>query len=266
VTDADPEQEAEVGLELIAEGRLGQVYAYGDGRVLKLDRPDWNGVAPFEAEVLGRLAAAGLPVPRAHGTVTVDGRTGVVLDRVDGRSLMWELREATPEAAEAMAEPFGALHLEINGAVVGGLPELVPRLRSELEQAVADPGLQGELTDLLAGLDDRTRGVCHWDFHPDNVLAGPEGWVVIDWLTVATGPPVADFARTLVIWGLSTWDPAQAFMRALRRVELELRGADAERVDAWTRVVAAARLAEGFSGEEADWLSGVARGEVRLFS
>jgi hypothetical protein len=55
-------------------------------------------------------------------------------------------------------------------------------------------------------------------------------------------------------------------MRALRRIELELRGADAERVDAWTRVVAGARLAEGFTGEEADWLSRVARGEVRLFA
>ena len=249
-------------LELLAEGRLGQVYAYGDGRVLKLDRPDWNGVASFEADVLGRLAAAGLPVPRAHGTATVDGRTGVVMDRVDGRSLLWKLRESTPEEAAALAEPFGALHLEINGAVVDGLPELVPRLRGELGLAVADSGLQAELTELLAELDDGTRGVCHWDFHPDNVLAGPEGWVVIDWLTVASGPPVADFARTLVIWGLSTREPALTFMRALRRVELERRDVEAARVDGWTRVVAGARLAEGFTGEEADWLLRVARGSA----
>jgi Ser/Thr protein kinase RdoA (MazF antagonist) len=253
-------------LELLAEGRLAQVYAYGDGRVLKLDRPDWSGVAPFEAEILGRLAAAGLPVARAHGTVTVDGRTGVVLDRVDGRSLLSELREAGPEEAAALAERFGALHVAINGAAVDGLPELVPRLRGELEVAVAHPGLRAELTDLLTGLDDGTRGVCHWDFHPGNVLAGPDGWVVIDWLTVASGPPVADFARTLVISGLSTWEPASTFLRALRRIELELRGADAARVDAWTRVVAGTRLAEGFVGEEADWLLGVARGGVRPFA
>ena len=261
MTDAGPTPGE---LDLLAEGRLGQVYAYGDGRVLKLDRPDWSGVAPFEAEVLGRLGAAGLPVPQAYGTATIDGRTGVVMDRVDGRSLLWKLRESTPEEAAALAEPFGTLHLEINGAVVEGLPELVPRLRGEVELAVADSGLQAELTELLAELDDGTRGVCHWDFHPDNVLAGPEGWVVIDWLTVGSGPPVADFARTLVIWGLSRWEPAPTFMRALRRVELELRGVEAARVDAWTRVVAGARLAEGFTGAEADWLLEVARGSAPL--
>ena len=259
MTDAGP-----VPGELLAEGRLGQVFAYGDGRVVKLDRPDWNGVAPFEAEVLDHLAAAGLPVPRSFGTVTVEGRTGVVLDRVEGRSLLWQLLDATPAEAAVLAERFGALHLEINGAVVDGLPELVPRLRGELGLAVADSGLQAELTELLAELDDGTRGVCHWDFHPDNVLAGPEGWVVIDWITVGSGPSVADVARTLVIWGRSTWEPAATFMRALRRAELELRNIESARVDAWTRVVAGARLAEGFTGAEADWLLEVARGAVTL--
>ena len=263
MTDARP---APGELELLAEGRLGQVYAYGDGRVVKLDRPDWNGVAPFEAEVLGRLAAAGLPVPRSHGTVTVEGRTGVVLDRVEGRSLLWELLDATPAEATVLAERFAALHLTINGAAVNGLPELVPRLRGELELAVADRGLLAELTELLAGLDDGARVVCHWDFHPDNVLAGPDGWVVIDWITVAWGPPAADFARTLVVWG--QWpddDPVLTFMRTLRRVGQELRGVEAQRVDAWARVIAGARLAEGFTGEDAAWLSEVARGSVTLF-
>jgi len=67
-----------------------------------------------------------------------------------------------------------------------------------------------------------------------------------------------------VIWGLSTREPALTFMRALRRVELERRDVEAARVDGWTRVVAGARLAEGFTGAEADWLLEVARGAVTL--
>jgi Ser/Thr protein kinase RdoA (MazF antagonist) len=253
-------------LALVAEGRLSEVYAYGDGRVLKLDRPEWTGIAPMEAQLLARLVDAGLPVPHPHETVTVGGRTGFVLDRVDGRSLMRELFESTSAEAAAMAERFAAFHLEVNGATVDGLPDLVPRLGAELDVAVADPGLRAELTDLLGALDDGMRRVCHWDFHPDNVLDGPEGWVVIDWLTVASGPSAADFARTLVVWLQVSTEPGLTFMRTLRGVGQELRGLDADRVDAWCRVIAAARLAEGFTGEEAERLLEVARGRTGLFS
>ena len=75
-------------MELLAQGRTAEVFAYGAGRVLKLDRPDWNGLSAFEATVLSVLDDAGLPVARAHGTVTVDGRGGVILDRVEGPSLL----------------------------------------------------------------------------------------------------------------------------------------------------------------------------------
>ncbi len=75
-------------MELLAEGRTAEVFAYGEGRVLKLDRPEWNGLSVFEATVLEALADAGIGVARPHGTVTVDGRSGVVLSRVDGPSLL----------------------------------------------------------------------------------------------------------------------------------------------------------------------------------
>ena len=51
-------------MELLAEGRTAEVFAYGAGRVLKLDRPEWNGLSAFEATVLDLLADAGLPVAR----------------------------------------------------------------------------------------------------------------------------------------------------------------------------------------------------------
>ena len=52
--------------------------------MLKLDRPDWNGLSEFEGTLLAELADAGLPVAPPHGTVTVEGRSGLILDRVEG--------------------------------------------------------------------------------------------------------------------------------------------------------------------------------------
>ena len=188
-------------MELLAEGRTAEVFAYGDGRVLKLDRPEWNGLSVFEEGVLTALADAGLPVARPHGTATVDGRSGVILDRIDGPSLLQVVTAAGPEEVDRLAGHFVALQLRCNRTTVAGLPDLVPRLHSEIEGSVPDVGLRTDLLALLGRLDDGQRNVCHFDFHPSNVLVGPDGWVVIDWLTVAAGPSEADLARTLVLWG-----------------------------------------------------------------
>ena len=253
-------------MELLAEGRTAEVFAYGEGRVLKLDRPDWNGLSAFEATVLVDLAAAGLPVARAHGTVTVDGRCGVVLDRVDGPSLLRVVSAASPEEVDRLAARFVALQLRCNAASVGTLPDLVSRLEGEIEGSVRDVALRAELLALLATHDDGERGVCHFDFHPSNVLAGSGGWVVIDWLTVAAGPSAADLARTLVLWGQRATGPVGRFLRGVRREGQARRGLGDDALDAWVRVAAAARVAEGFAGEEQAWLLRVAAGSERLFA
>jgi Ser/Thr protein kinase RdoA (MazF antagonist) len=253
-------------MELLAAGRTAEVFAYGAGRVLKLDRPEWDGLSAFEATVLGALAGAGLPVARPHGTVTVDGRGGVILDRVDGPVLLQVLADAAPEELDALAGRFVALQLRCNGATVAGLSELVPRLGRELEAGVDDGALRADLLTLLDALDDGERGVCHFDFHPNNVLVGPEGWVIVDWITVAAGPSAADLARTLVLWGRRSTGPVGRFLRAVRRHGQARRGLGDEALDAWVRVVAGARVAEGFDGEERAWLLRVAGGAERLFA
>ncbi len=262
-------------MELVASGRTAEVFAYGAGRVLKLDRPEWNGLSAFEATVLDQLAAAGLPVARAHGTVTVDGRGGVILDRVDGPSLLQVITESSPREVERLVGPFVALQLLCNATSVRGLPALVPRLRTELESSITDAVLRTELVAVLAELDTLAEGdadagpsgngVCHFDFHPSNVLIGPDGWVVIDWLTVAVGPSAADLARTLVLCGQRTMNPFGAFLRAVRREGRQRRGLADDVLDAWVRVLAAARVGEGFEGAERAWLLGVAAGQERLF-
>jgi Ser/Thr protein kinase RdoA (MazF antagonist) len=253
-------------VELLAEGRTAEVFAYGEGRVLKLDRPDWNGLSVFEATVLVDLAEAGLPVARSHGTVTVDGRHGVVLDRVEGPSLLQVVSAAGPEEVDRLAARFAALQLHCNEVTVGALPDLVPRLGNEIEASVPEGALRAELLALLAAHDDGGRGVCHFDFHPSNVLVGSGGWVVIDWLTVAAGPSAADLARTLVLWGQRSTGSLGRFLRAVRREGLARRGLGDDTLDAWVRVTAAARVAEGFEGEERAWLLRVAGGAERLFA
>ena len=97
------------------------------------------------------------------------------------------------------------------------------------------------------------------------MLVGPDGWVVIDWLTVATGPPAADLARTLVLWGQRSTGPVGRFLRAVRREGRARRGLDEDTSTPGCACRAAARVAEGFEGEEQAWLLRVAGGAERLF-
>jgi aminoglycoside phosphotransferase (APT) family kinase protein len=250
-------------MELLATGRMAEVYAYDEGRVLKLDRPEWNGIAALEIDILRRMAGVGVPVPRADEVVTVHGRSGIVMERVGGRPLLEILPTATPAEAAAAAERFVDLQARLVGTEMEGLPELVPRLANELAVGGLPPSLQDELTTLLLDLDDQRQCVCHFDLHPGNVLVGPQGWVVIDWLAVGAGPPVADVVRTLLTLGQASGTP-DAFVEALWHKGLTRHDIDDDISRAWVRVLAGARLAEGFEGADAAWLREVAAGARRV--
>jgi aminoglycoside phosphotransferase (APT) family kinase protein len=173
--------------------------------------------------------------------------------------------EADEPELVALSQRFATLQKSINGTVVEGLPDLVSRLGHEIAESGMRPDLIAELVALLGQLDDRKRGVCHFDFHPLNVLVSATDWVVIDWLTVASGPPMADLARTMVLWGQREEPQAVLFMQQVRASGLALRGEVEATCDAWIRVVAGARLAEGFDESYSAWLRDVAEGDIRLF-
>ena len=251
-------------VELLAAGRMAEVFIIDDERVLKLDRQEWNGVSAFESDVIALVAEAGLPVARSHGIVTVDGRCGVLLDRLHGNSLLQVVLDTAEAGIDSLAEQFASFQTMINTTVIEGLPDLVCRLRSEIEQSGLPSPLIRELIELLTQLDDGTRGVCHYDLHPDNVIVTAAGWVVIDWLAAASGPPAADLARTLLLGFQIADSRTVEFRRGVRRHGLRELGLIEANCDAWIRVAAAARLAEGFTGEAAAWLRAVAEGAVVL--
>lgn len=74
----------------IAFGRTAEIYAWQEGQVLKLFH---SGFAlediEQEARIAGAMHASGLPVPSVGEIVRVNGRNGLVYQRVEGES-MWE--------------------------------------------------------------------------------------------------------------------------------------------------------------------------------
>lgn len=244
-------------VELLATGRTAEVYAIGNDRVLKLDRLEWNGVSHFEAGVLTAAHTAGLPVPEVYETVTVDDRHGIVLERLHGPSLTKIL--TTGRDINGLAHHFVELHQQLQAGSLPTLPDLVARLDDEIRRSGLPAGLSDELRERLAVLaHGQASRVCHFDLHPDNIIVTDQRWVVIDWLTAANGPPIADHARTLLLRADATEPVVKTFIAAVRRHAHDRRGFDDDTVASWTPIVAAARLAEGFNGPYADWLTTIA--------
>ena len=94
--------------EKIGEGAFSDVHAWTPGQVVKLFKAGVpQRLSRLEARVTRAVFAAGAPAPEVFDEVTLEGRFGVVLQRLDGPTLLQLLRSGamTPEQTGAILAP-----------------------------------------------------------------------------------------------------------------------------------------------------------------
>jgi aminoglycoside phosphotransferase (APT) family kinase protein len=269
-----PEGGGADGRTLVGEGREAEIFAWDDGRVLRLPRPSAIHVrVEREAAAMRAAAAGGVDVPRVYGTTMVDGRAGLIMDRVDGPDLI-TLMGRRPWTVPRVARIVGQAQAHMHEVVA---PADVPSLREHARaKIVAATDLPGELAEFaLATLDTLSDGdrLCHGDFHPGNILLGSQGPALIDWNNVTRGDPAGDLARTRLLLHLGAegeYMPALvrliqaygrgAFFRLYLRAYKRARPIDAGLVDRWEIVRAADRMMEGIEPERPALLELLERG------
>jgi len=247
----------------IAEGATAEVFAWGEGYVLKLYR---DGAPPHEAEQEARRAraasASGLRTPAVIEVLTVEGRQGVIYERVEGVTVLQMLLER-PEQGAALAGELADLQVKMHGCSVSGLPSQRARLQQKIEE-VND--LPAERKDkILRALDRLPDGdaLCHGDFHPSNILLTQEGPVIIDWVDATQGHPLADVARTYMMLQTGRLPDVmpedqrhqiellrQQFYTAYLDRYRQLHPFSHSELDAWLPPIAAGRLSEQLTPSE----------------
>lgn len=238
--------------EPIGRGGVSELYAWSPGWVVKLfaegSPPD---VADAEARAARLAYRGGVRTPRVDGLVEVEGRPGIVMERVDGRPVVDGLLTADREVASLMGRTAAEVQATVHALGADGLPTAARGYASLVERCheLSAPSRR----TLLARVGDLPGGnsLCHGDFHAGNLLDAPAGPTVIDWGAAHAGRPAADVAQTLVAMGewlaMGLGDRADAavvaFLDGFLARHLGIGAIDAAEVEAWRPVVAAVRLA-----------------------
>ena len=259
-------------LERIGEGRQAELFVWPAGGVLKLFRKPNLAPARSEADMMHLLVPVGLPMPGLLDTVMVEERPGIVMERLIGPDQL-SILGRKPWTVLRVGTTLGHLHATLHAAVAPqGLRSLKPSMQTEIADSDLVPL---NIKSLALGDLDRLpdgNAICHWDFHPGNVIETKAGPKIIDWPNVHCGDRLADVTRTLLILQGGALPPGAPFIvRTLttfgrsilsrqyikayhRQLPFEPR-----KLDAWRRVSLTSRLSYGLPEEREQLLRLIAK-------
>lgn len=264
----------------LGEGASAEVFEWEDGsKIIKLAKSNTSSDALQREWKHTRSAwECGLPVPEPFGPVTVEGRPGVVFERIYGESILDRFINKTigpnkrVNGLDLMEDHLDAritaqLLYQIHTNSVS-LSSQRTRIRNDIVRA---PSLtKAEIETLISHLDRLPvkQQLCHGDPNPGNILLRDHDALFIDWNDASIGNPEADLAEYVILIKYTVipqYLPAElnTFLDTIRdstiRIFLEeyerLSGIGYAEIEPWIAPVAARKLSvESTSEAERDLL------------
>jgi len=186
----------------IGDGATAEIFAYGENQVLKLfnaNQPqEWIGQEEFFARV---AFDHGLPVPRVSDLLEVDGRIGILFDRVVGPTAgesMGKNPLRLSRWVKMLAELLASIHsVDLSGVKIDN-NFLMQKFRFERFIGYAEFWSDEQKRKVIEGTNNLPDGnsLCHGDLHPGNIIMSANGPVIIDWPAASRGNPWGDVAMT----------------------------------------------------------------------
>jgi Ser/Thr protein kinase RdoA (MazF antagonist) len=246
----------------IGEGREAEILEWDASHVLRLMR-DPHAASRLARERSALVAAreGGAPAPAVGDLVTIDGRPGLVMERVRGNDLISDVARR-PWTIVAASGALGRAHAAVHAIrAPATLVETRAMVSDRIKDADLPPACASVASRALDALADGDR-LCHGDFHPGNVLVSGNHVTVIDWTNASRGAADADVARTLLMLELAVVPetmPAivrtmsavgrRIFHRGYIHAYRAIRPFDDAAVHRWKIAHAGARVAEGIVEE-----------------
>lgn len=185
--------------QLIGEGYTAEIYSWGEKEVVKLFRKDFPEEDVIrEYDLCEIIEALGLPVPKVRQLIDLEGRKGIIYQRIIGESLLDKMMKH-PFANGKYVRQLAQIHYQIHQYKAEDLASYKDTLVwniSHNEQITTE-----QKRVILDRLESLPEGgfLCHGDFHPGNIMIENDQTYILDWMTARSGNPCADVARTVLL-------------------------------------------------------------------
>lgn len=252
--------------KLIGQGRTSEVFEWGQDRILKLFRTGLPKIAiKNEYEVSINIYEQLNLTPKVYELIEIDNRSGIIYERINGITMM-KVIASKPWKVKKEAQRLAALHKSIQKKVDFKLSNYKISLKDNISNTeLLQDAVKTRLYEYIDELKDDNI-LCHGDFHPDNVIITKSGEIIIDWMTATQGNPLADIARTSIMFKFGvvpnkTFIETQIIKFGRNKFYLEyikhyikLTGVKIEEIEQWELPIAAARLIEWVPKDEKEAL------------
>ncbi len=190
-------------LDKVIFSRPGKtVYRDGD-KVIKLFDAKYS-MADILNEALNqaRVMETGLNIPKLHAVTEIEGKTAIVLDYIEGKTLEQMMAEH-PEKTDEYLERFVDIQADVHSRKAPMLNRQYDKFYKKISDSEYDATTRYDLHSRLDSMKRHDK-LCHGDFNPSNIVITEKDEVyIVDWAHATQGNASADVARTYLLFYLA---------------------------------------------------------------
>ena len=186
-------------MNMIGKGNTADILDYGDNKICKLFVEGYPKNAVHKeinnAMIMNKFD---LSIPACYGFIEMEGRFGIVYERVYGKTMLDQLSETSN--LDGIVTSLVDLHKKIRTNHTSEVMDYKMFLRQCIE------GKCKESDEILKEIELLPDGdyLCHGDYHPGNVMVDEEWkFIIIDFMNVCHGPWEYDVARSYYLMAYS---------------------------------------------------------------
>lgn len=271
--------------ERIKTTENADIHLFDQTKVIKLfNKGISEEIVDYEYKISLTAKQYGCTCPDIYERTEVEGRHGLVFERIIGKTINFLLKKPF-SSAKQMAMHTASAHAQINKVAFGSsghpfdensivLKRQYDYFRSKiLKIEVLSDEEKKSILDYLHRLPDALR-LCHGNLHTSNFIVSKSKHYIVNWENAYIGHPASDVARTVLMLQIpydhedipGLLKPMfsmilQSYAASYIKMYTSITEIEKRDIDAWMLPVAAARLSEN-RPHEREWLIAFIKDEL----